>query len=192
MKKNSVITIVFFFLFSILSGCSSSEESEQPGASNANSDSITPENGSLFSLRNIQSGFMIPSVLNQEGREISGWRLIQQPTPAEALVHSPSGWVQFNDPLTERCMIAASGLNLVKGACNTRESLFILIPSTTGAVQIKSVVSGKCILDQEDGDVFKFGECIADIQKPQLIVPERNLWMLNPPVTVSSIAPVKL
>ncbi|AOV97669.1 hypothetical protein A9798_12395 [Edwardsiella hoshinae] len=192
MKKNSIIIISAFLLLNLLSGCSSSEKKVQLGAFETGANSPAGENNSLFSLTNIQSGFMINSVLDQSGREISAWRMTQQETPVEVLVTSPSGWVQFNDPLTNQCLNALSGRSLAKGSCDGKASLFILIPSTTGAVQIQSVVSGMCIVDKENEAFFKFGKCVADFTQPQLIVPEKNLWMLNPPVTVSTLAPINI
>lgn len=181
MKKKLIILIS---TISLLAGCSTT-------GNNEHSDAFNTENGSLFSVRNVQSGFMISNVLDQQGYELRGWQLIPQITPFEVLAQSPSGWVQFKDPGSDYCLVAQAGRSLSKSICNVKnkETLFILIPSTTGAVQIQSVASGTCIIDKEDSDNFKFSKCIADVRRPDLVIPEKNLWMLNPPVIASSIAP---
>ncbi|EBX7469999.1 toxin [Salmonella enterica subsp. enterica] len=186
-------SIFIFTCMMIISGCSSTNNNQSVFVSSG-SDLSDTENGSLFSIRNIQSGFMIENILDQKGQEQSGWQLIQQETPAEVLAITPGGWVQFKDPVTQQCLNAPGGMALSKGTCDikNKESLFILIPSTTGAVQIKSVYTGNCILDKNNTDHFTFGKCIADFRQPQLIVPPKNLWMLNPPVTPSPPAPVTL
>lgn len=190
MKK---IIFALICIINITSGCSSSNNSASTFL-NSESDLYGEENSSLFSLRNIQSGFMIYNILDQKGREQSGWKLIPQETPIEVLATTPGGWIQFKDPVTQQCLNARGGRALSKGTCDIRdkESLFILIPSTTGAVQIQSVYSGDCILDKNNTDSFLFGKCISDLQQPQLIVPEKNLWMLNPPVTPSTPAPITI
>ncbi|ECY4647022.1 toxin [Salmonella enterica subsp. enterica] len=149
------------------------------------------ENSSLFSIRNVQSGYIINNVVDQFGREMNNWQLVPQVTPADVLAINPSGWVQFKDPKSFSCLIDQSGRSISKGTCDikNKSSLFILIPSTTGAVQIKSFSSGKCLVDKLEGAGFIFGECVADASRPFLTVPEKNLWMLNPPVTASSVAP---
>ncbi|EDQ1985366.1 toxin [Salmonella enterica] len=191
MKKN---IIMLFFFTSILTGCGSSVNNERLVSLNPGEDISGAENGSLFSIRNIQSGFMITNILDQQGREQSGWELIQQETPIEVLATTPGGWIQFHDPITRQCLNAINGVALTKGTCDlkNRASLFVLIPSTTGAVQIQSVHSKTCIIDQDNTDHFLFGRCVADIQNPQQVVPEKNLWMLNPPVTASSMAPINI
>lgn len=149
------------------------------------------ENSALFSIRNIQSGYIINNVLDRFGRELNNWQLVPQVTPVDVLAINPGGWVQFKDPESFSCLIDDEGRTISKGSCDikNKSSLFILIPSTTGAVQIKSFSSGKCLVDKVEGAGFVFGECVADVSRPFLTVPEKNLWMLNPPVTASSIAP---
>ncbi|SUG15045.1 Cytolethal distending toxin A/C family [Salmonella enterica subsp. arizonae] len=99
---------------------------------------------------------MITNILDQQGREQSGWELIQQETPIEVLATTPGGWIQFRDPITRQCLNAINGVALTKGTCDlkNRESLFVLIPSTTGAVQIQSVNSKTCVIDQDNTDHF--------------------------------------
>ncbi|MCM5187244.1 cytolethal distending toxin type V subunit CdtC, partial [Escherichia coli] len=58
----------------------------------------------------------------------------------------------------------------------------------TGAVQIKSVLSGLCFLDSKNSGLsFETGKCIADFKKPFEVVPQSHLWMLNPLNTESPI-----
>ncbi|HHR4052556.1 TPA: toxin [Salmonella enterica] len=184
---NNMKLVIIIFLINILAGCVTSASNELNGV-------FDSENGSLFSIRNIQSGFMIPNTLDQHGRELKGWQLVPKVTPVEVLVNFPGGWVQFKDPFSSNCLAAQRSLAINKSTCdiNNKDTLFILIPSTTGAVQIQSVSSGLCIIDKGSNDNFQFGKCIADFQHPDLIIPEKNLWMLNPPVTASSVAPLRV
>ncbi|HBZ9867804.1 TPA: toxin [Salmonella enterica subsp. houtenae] len=142
-------------------------------------------------MRNVQSGYIINNVVDQSGREMNNWQLVPQVTPSDVLAVSPGGWVQFKDPMSFSCLTDQGGRSVSKGSCDIKNqsSLFILIPSTTGAVQIMSFTSGKCLVDKAEGAGFIFGECVADVSRPFLTVPEKNLWMLNPPVTASSVAP---
>ncbi|EHN2064680.1 toxin, partial [Salmonella enterica subsp. enterica serovar 4,5,12:b:-] len=62
------------------------------------------------------------------------------------------------------------------------------IPSTTGAVQIKIVFSGLCVLDSKNSGLsFETGNCIADLKRPFEVVPQSHLWMLNPLNTESPV-----
>lgn len=174
----------------LLVGCAQSFSNEHLLSEDA--DALSEENGSSFSLRNVQSGSIIPTALNQQGRETSSWQLVPIKTPADILAQDPSGWIQFKYPNSSICLSALGGRALSKSECdiNDKETLFILIPSTTRSVQIKSVSSKKCITDQGNDDFFHFEECIADFNKPFLVIPTKNLWMLNPPVTSSPVAPI--
>ncbi|EAO6410083.1 toxin [Salmonella enterica] len=155
---------------------------------------FSAENGSLFSIRNVQSGSFIENQLDQFGRELANWQIVPQVTPASILATNPSGWVQIKDPESSQCLSAQGGESLGKVICNIRnkDTLFILIPSTTGAVQIKAFGSGKCLADKTTGSNFIFDNCVADVNRPFVPVPEKKLWMLNPPLTESSVAPVEM
>ncbi|ECO4849921.1 TPA: toxin [Salmonella enterica] len=142
------------------------------------------ENNSLFTFRNIQSGFMIYNALDQQGRETTGWEVVEVDTPLEAQVTDQSGWVIIRNPKTDQCLGTPDGRVLLKLKCDSagNKAIFTFIPSTTGAVQIKSVPYARCITDSKDSGLsFPLGKCIADAGKPYEVVPQMNLWMLNPP-----------
>ncbi|EIK1318295.1 toxin, partial [Salmonella enterica] len=100
MKIN--FSIIIICVINLVSGCSAT-------GTNETSNAFDTENGSLFSIRNVQSGFMIPNVLDQQGQELRGWEVVPQVTPVEILAQSPSGWVQFKDPGSTNCLVAQSG-----------------------------------------------------------------------------------
>ncbi|EED1372246.1 toxin [Escherichia coli] len=180
MKRLIIIVTIL-----LIAGCSSSQE-----ADNNLIDELGKENNSLFTFRNIQSGLMLYNKLDQHGRETTGWEVVPVKTPAEALVTDQSGWIMIRTPNTDQCLGTPDGRNLLKMQCNPTDNktLFSLIPSTTGAVQIKSVLSGLCFLDSKNSGLnFETGKCIADFKKPFEIVPQSHLWMLNPLNTESSV-----
>lgn len=171
--------LVLFFLIVILSGCSNNNMLLL-----SSNDDLGQENTSLFTLRNIQSGFMLYNGLDQQGRETLGWSLVEVETPIEASLVDQSGWIMFQSPGTNQCLGSPDGRVLIKMPCNSsgNKTIFTLITSTTGAVQIKSIPSGMCILDSSNSGLsFPLGKCINDIQKLYEVIPQRNLWMLNPP-----------
>lgn len=146
-------------------------------------DDLGKENSSLFTFRNVQSGYMIHNGLDQKGRETIGWEVVPVKTPVEALVKDQSGWVMIRTPNTDQCLGTPDGKNLLKMNCDpmNKKTLFSFIPSTTGAVQIKILLSELCILDSvNSGLSFNVGKCVDDFTKPYEVVPQRNLWMLNP------------
>ncbi len=156
-------------------------------------DNFENENTSLFTIRNIQSGFMIINIPDQHGREIGNWQVVPINTPVDVLVNDPSGWIQFKDPSSNQCLSVLNGRSLSKSECNykNKETLFVLIPSTSRAVQIKSVSSQKCITDKGNDSFFHLENCVADFNRPNLVIPTKNLWMLNPPISSSMVAPTE-
>lgn len=180
MKK---ITLLITTL--LLNGCTS-----ESNLIKKTSNELGNENNALFTIRNIQSGYMINNTLNQQGRETKGWEIIPVRTPEELLITDQSGWIMIRNPGTDQCLGTPDGYNLIKMDCNTPEkmTLFSFIPSTTGAVQIKIIYSGFCLTDSLNGGLsFETGKCIADLTKPSEIIPQRNLWMLNPQNTPSPV-----
>lgn len=180
MKRLAII-----FTMLLIAGCSSSQE-----VANNQIDELGKENNSLFTFRNIQSGLMIHNGLDLHGRETIGWEIVPVKTPEEALVTDQSGWIMIRTPNTDQCLGTPDGRNLLKMTCNPtdKKTLFSLIPSTTGAVQIKSVLSGLCFLDSKNSGLsFETGKCIADFKKPFEVVPQNHLWMLNPLNTESPV-----
>ncbi|EPT7718410.1 toxin [Escherichia coli] len=178
--------LVIIFTMLLIAGCSSS----QNVINNNQIDELGKENNSLFTFRNIQSGLMLHNRQDQYGRETTGWEVVPVRTPAEALVIDQSGWVMIRTPNTDQCLGTPDGRNLLKMSCDPtdKKTLFSFIPSTTGAVQIKSVLSGSCLLDSRNSGLsFETGECIADFKKPFEVVPQSHLWMLNPLNTESTV-----
>nr|AEM17343.1 CdtC [Providencia alcalifaciens] len=181
MKRLAIIFTVL-----LMAGCSSSQEA----VNNLIDEELGKENNSLFTFRNIQSGQMLHNSLDLHGKETTGWKVVPLKTPAEALVTDQSGWIMIRTPNTDQCLGTPDGRNLLKMTCNPtdKKTLFSFIPSTTGAVQIKSVLSERCFLDSKNSGLsFETGECIADIKKPFEVVPQSHLWMLNPLNTESPV-----
>ncbi|EAA8634481.1 toxin [Salmonella enterica subsp. enterica] len=177
--------IVPLFLV-LLTGCGQNSIQLNPSDND-----FVRENNSLFTLRNIQSGFMLYNGLDQQGRETTGWEVVEVDTPLEAQVTDQSGWIMFRNPGTDQCLGTPDGRVLMKIKCNSsgNKAIFSLIPSTTGAVQIKSVAYGQCITDSKNSGLsFPLGKCIADAGKPYEVVPQMNLWMLNPPNLKSPVS----
>lgn len=178
------VLLIVFYVF-LITGCTSSMDIR-----NAPADELGKENNSLFTFRNIQSGLMLHNKLDQHGRETIGWEIVPVKTPSEALVIDQSGWIMIRTPNTDQCLGTPDGINLLKMTCNPADKkiLFTLIPSTTGAVQIKSVLSGLCFIDSKNSGLsFETGKCIADIKKTFEVVPQGHLWMLNPLNTASPV-----
>ncbi|EBP3056818.1 TPA: toxin [Salmonella enterica subsp. enterica serovar Reading] len=171
--------ILIMCTLAVLSGCA--HNSLQSGSGG---DDSGKENNSLFTFRNIQSGFMLYNALDQKGRETTGWAVEEVDTPLEAQLTDQSGWIIIRNPGTDQCLGSPDGRVLMKMKCTVagNKTMFSFIPSTTGAVQIKSVPYGTCVSDSKDnGLTFPLGKCIADPGKPYEVVPQMNLWMLNPP-----------
>ncbi|HFW5421927.1 TPA: toxin [Salmonella enterica subsp. enterica serovar Wandsworth] len=171
--------ILMLWILVVISGCANN--TLQP---NSGGDNLDKENNSLFTFRNIQSGFMLYNALDQKGRETTGWAVEEVDTPLEAQLTEQSGWIIIRNPGTEQCLGTPDGRVLMKMKCTAagNKTIFSFIPSTTGAVQIKSVPYGTCVSDSKDSGLsFPLKKCIADPSKPYEIVPQMNLWMLNPP-----------
>ncbi|EBD0958123.1 toxin [Salmonella enterica] len=180
MKKLAII-----FTALLIAGCSSLSDT-----GNNQTDELGKENNSLFTFRNIQSGLMLHNGLDQHGRETTGWEVVPVNTPVESLFTDQSGWVMIRTPNTDQCLGTPDGRNLLKMDCNpaNKKTLFSFIPSTTGAVQIKIVFSGLCVLDSKNSGLsFETGNCIADLKRPFEVVPQSHLWMLNPLNTESPV-----
>lgn len=190
MIKHTILLIKTIIVAFFITSCSSAQKNLNV-KSNGNR-AFIEENNSRFSLRNIQSGQVIINISDQQGRELVGWELFSVSVPDREASKYPGGWVEFSVPSSDRCLALVNSTTLDKAPCGASGNItvFTLIPSTTGAVQIKSVGFGTCIQDVDLGtDHFTMGRCIEDVSNPTETVPERSLWMLNPPSNESPLTP---
>ncbi|WP_160171666.1 RICIN domain-containing protein [Vibrio cholerae] len=191
MIKNIITLTKVFMATLFIVSCSSDREILD--STQHNNQNFSGENNARFGLRNLQSGLAIVNVPDERSRDIVGWDLISIDVPEQDTSKYPGGWVAFNVPGTDKCLALLNSNSLGRAPCDSSGNIavFTLIPSTTGAVQIKSVRFGTCIQDVEPGtDKFTMGKCIEDPSNPMEIVPERSLWMLNPPSSESTVTPL--
>ncbi|MEG0197156.1 MAG: hypothetical protein RR676_08145 [Acinetobacter sp.] len=187
MNKIHYVMIVFSTLILTLSGCSKTRNLEK--VSGIKDESIA-DSVVMNTVRNIGTGGIIPNPFGLIDLD-NMWSIHEVKTSDVDLIKNPSGFIQFQSPNNTEGCLGSSNEKLITGNCSTlgKDSFFTLIPSTTGAVQIKSVVSQKCIVRGQSIVDFHMGSCVEDLQRTYLIVPTGNLWVIGPPVAPAKISP---
>lgn len=144
----------------------------------------------MNTVRNMGTGGIIPNPFGLIDLD-NMWSIHEVKTSDLDLIKNPSGFIQFKSPNNTEGCLGSRNEKLITGNCTTlgKDSFFTLIPSTTGAVQIKSVPSQKCIVRGQSIIDFHMGGCVEDLQRTYLIVPTGNLWVIGSPVAPAKISP---
>lgn len=177
------------FIFSLcISGCNNNSNISLMNNSIKNSNEQSPS--TLINIRNVQTGGII---INLQGEDFNrnNWALREVHVPGLDLVHNPSGFVQFLNPDGNECLSVSGQHISVTDNCspNNKSSLFTMIPSTSGAVQIKSISSNLCITNGIGIIDFRLGPCVDNLATPSKVIDTGRLWMINPPIAPAKLSP---
>lgn len=144
-----------------------------------------------FSLRSAFNGVVLLVDRNQPNwdlREINDEKQIATLAQNDPFASFNLGYVQFLSPdNTQKCMAIDTNGQFVLKSCqedldkDERETIFSLIPTSTSAVQIRSMVLGanECIgvIDTPSGSIFGLKPC--DV-KSLTFIDLRNLMLILP------------
>ncbi|ECE0793340.1 hypothetical protein ACQSFC_17655 [Salmonella enterica] len=181
MNKYIFYVILSFFIFPSLSFAE-------------NEISYTPS----VTVRGVFTGFVFENNLPIGGRgESLRYDLVEVSDPDFPLSQYPYGIVQFRKKGGrggDICAQSEKGKIIVffcssGGDKSFSETYFSLIPTNTGAVLIKNIVTGKC-LSADSGDIGfpELEQCMLD--QPQSGEIYKQLWFLAPAFSSSSMSPL--
>lgn len=138
-----------------------------------------------ISLRSLETGVPLSNQQYQDNRQFV-WHIEEidaKKTPFK-LSH---GLSQFKALGFDRCLYTFK-TRLIVSHCDPLDSntLWALLPTDTGALQIESIGSGKCLTAGNSYSDFRLGDCVKN-QNTSISV--KNLWFLAPPFTPAKISP---
>ncbi|MDD9158427.1 hypothetical protein PVK64_19870 [Aliivibrio sp. S4TY2] len=165
-------------LLLVISGCSSNEVLQ------STSDTMK------FNVRNVYTGGIIAN-WNGKGFNHNNWEIIEVETTKKTLLIDPSGWVKFKNPDADECLTVDDNNQLILNSCsNDKSMMFTLIPSTSGAVQLKSIGNQQCLGRGDSIVDFQFKRCIDKSSLAKEPVNSGNLWMINPSLNPAKYSPL--
>lgn len=138
-----------------------------------------------ISLRSLETGVPLSNQQYQDDRQYI-WS-VQEIDPAKTPFKLSHGLSQFKALGFNRCLYTFK-TRLIVAHCDPLDSntLWALLPTSTGALQIESIGSGKCLTAGDSYSDFRLGDCVKD-QNTKISV--KNLWFLAPPFTPAEISP---
>ncbi|ECL4818228.1 hypothetical protein FTP56_21120 [Salmonella enterica] len=180
MKKYIIFMISSFFIFPSISFAD-------------NSMNFTPS----VTIRGVFTGFIMKNNIFQDRDESIRYDLVEVSDPAFPLSHYPYGIVQFREPRGFRASdFCARPIDdeITTDFCSLRgvnfiRTYFSLIPTNTGAVLIKNIVTGDCLAADSGGKGFpRLKKCILPPLQSEDIY--KQLWFLAPAFSASGMSPL--
>ncbi|EAS5353204.1 hypothetical protein JJJ40_004611 [Salmonella enterica] len=149
-------------------------------------------------VRGVFTGFVFRNnILSPDSDDSVHYDLVEVSDPAFPLSQYPYGIVQFREPEGFRAsdFCAQPEDNKITTyfcsfrGVNLTGTYFSLIPTNTGAVLIKNIITGKCLSSGSEGTGFPdLEKCILNPSQSE--EPDRQLWFLAPAVTASEMSPL--
>ncbi|EBX9239728.1 Cytolethal distending toxin A/C family [Salmonella enterica] len=112
--------------------------------------------------------------------------------PSISAEEAPGGIVQLREPPGRRvfpaCVAISRSMEVLR-ATNCNDGLityFTLLPASNGAVQIKSLNTGVCLVGTEGEGIPSTGDCT----ETDLTVSPDHLWFIAPPFSAAHMSPL--
>ncbi|WP_168641700.1 hypothetical protein [Dickeya sp. CFBP 2040] len=97
------------------------------------------------------------------------------------VIYNSDSTLTFKNRSTKYCMVAFDGRGLTHNTCSDgNNQRFSLLPTASGAVQIKSISQGKCIKIGSKSNQWAFRVEFTDCTKSDSVVDTSQLWILGP------------
>lgn len=142
----------------------------------------------LISLRSLETGVPLYNAQYQDDRK-NLW-IVKEVLPALTPFKTLSGLTQFKVPALSRCLYTIQD-RFVVASCDPADagSLWQIIPTTLGGVQIKSMRTGTCLSAGDRYSDYRLAPCQEDETK---LVSVKRLWIFAPPAIEATLAPAEL
>lgn len=139
----------------------------------------------LISLRSLATGGILVNGQYTDERNLT-WT-IREVLPEKTFFQNTSGITQFQTPGLPRCLYTINN-RIITANCDPLDagSLWQLIPSTKGGVQIQSMRSQQCLSAGDRYTDFRLTDCQTD---PNQIVSPKLLWILAPAANQATLSP---
>lgn len=144
------------------------------------------------SIRTMSTGESIYA--DGKGTELN-WNLVEVMLPGYLTRKFPFGAVQFRHISKDDKCLMSNGLWLSVGECSAvklgdHRTLFSLLPTSSGALQIQSIATEGCLVVESSGkkiaQSIRLQPCFTNAHAP---IDLRWLWVLTPPVIDAKLAP---
>lgn len=181
--KNLRLLSIIAMLTNVVS-CVSTNGSAQNKLQISTIEDVTQVNP-LISLRSLETGVPLRNGQYKDDRDFQ-W-IMSEVAPTQTLLKNNIGLTQFKAPDLPRCLYTIQE-RLITASCDPLDngSLWRIIPSTLGGVQIKSLRNGLCLSAGDSYSDFRLAEC-QEIENQT--VPIQRLWIFAPPAMPASLAP---
>lgn len=139
----------------------------------------------FISLRSLETG--VPLENGQFQDEQKTLWVIQEVLPQQSALPAQAGLTQFKVPTLPRCLYSIQD-RIIVASCDAFDpgSLWQIIPTSLGGVQIKSLRTGKCLSAGDSYDDFRFAPCQEEERKP---VSVKLQWILAPGAVNATLVP---
>lgn len=123
------------------------------------------------------------------------WNLVEVMLPGYLTRKFPFGAVQFRHISKDDKCLMSNGFWLSVGECSAvrfgdHRTLFSLLPTSSGALQIQSIATEGCLVVESNGkkiaQSIRLQPCFTNAHAP---IDLRWLWVLTPPVIDAKLAP---
>ncbi|MFC0309193.1 hypothetical protein ACFFHK_05655 [Gallibacterium trehalosifermentans] len=177
------IKYIFTGLILILASQSSFAEEEDISKSDLIDDTIQVD--PLITLRSLATGSPLTNGQFPDERNLT-W-IIREVLPKSTLFHTSSGLTQFKVPNLERCLYTIQN-RIITANCDSFDSgsLWKIIPTVKGGVQIKSLRSEMCLSAGNSYSDFRLAPCQEDPNKNTSV---KLLWIFSPAAINASLSP---
>lgn len=139
----------------------------------------------LLTLRNIATGELLRNNQYEDERNLI-W-IIEEVPPEKTFFQTSSGITQFHTPDLPRCLYTIQN-RIITANCDPLDagSLWQIIPTTKGGVEIKSLRSGQCLSAGDSRLDFRLENCAEDPEQPASV---KLLWVFAPAAINTSLSP---
>ncbi|OBX05989.1 hypothetical protein QV06_00080 [Gallibacterium genomosp. 3] len=139
----------------------------------------------LITLRSLATGSPLTNGQYEDERNLA-W-IISEALPQQTLFSNQSGLTQFRAPDLQRCLYTIQN-RLITANCDTFDSgsLWRIIPTKMGGVQIKSLRNNLCLSAGNSYSDFRLANCQeSETQKASV----KLLWLFSPAAINASLSP---
>lgn len=138
----------------------------------------------LISLRSIETGVPLANNQYQDERNLQ-W-IISEVSPTQS-TSKRAGMTQFRVPNLERCLYTIQN-RLIVASCDPQDfgSLWKIIPTVLGGVEIKSMRTNTCLSAGNGYSDYKLAPCQ---ENENIRVSPKLLWFFAPAVMPAKLSP---
>ncbi|MFQ1014233.1 hypothetical protein [Avibacterium paragallinarum] len=138
----------------------------------------------LISLRSLETG--VP-LINGQYKDQRNFQWIIREVPESETTFKKAGLTQFSVPGLERCLYTIQN-RLISASCDPKDagSLWVIIPTVLGGVEIKSMRTNTCLSAGRKYNDYRLAPCQ---ENEKITVSPKLLWFFSPASMPAKLSP---